>query len=445
MGSTALPLAPQASAEERVGWSLGLRVAFRFLCCYWILCALPTRGRVSIFDPIPGATVALRPVYQDVWRAICPWIAIHIFHLSGKATTYVPTGSADTTLAYIQNLCYLALAGIVTIVWSVVDRKRTNYTALHDWLRVLVRYTLAVAMFTYGIGKILPLQFGSIGIGTLIEPYGQFSPMGVLWNFMGMSRTYTVFSGIIEMTGCVLLVFRRTTVLGAMVSAAALLNVVLLNFSYDISVKLASLNYLLMAIFLLSPEARRLTNVLLLNRATAPAVFRPLWPARQWSVWATATCQALFIFALFFEVRGYWTRREIRKPNGPLYGVYDVEKFVESGGERPALATESHQWAMVAIEDVADAPRGSVTIRSTDDSVLHCQSTLSAATARLMCSETFAGDATPTRFVFTYSRPNPELLVLQNDQFTITLRRVNASYTLLTRGFHWIQEQSFYR
>jgi len=300
-------------------------------------------------------------------------------------------------------------------------------------------------MFTYGIAKILPLQFGSIGIATLIEPYGQFSPMGVLWNFMGTSRVYTVISGIVEMTGCVLLVFRRTAMLGAMVSAAALLNIVLLNFSYDVSVKLASLNYLLMAIFLLAPEVRRLTNALLLNRATAPAVVRPLWPARRWSVWATAVCQALFVLALAAEVPGYWASREIRKPNGPLYGTYNVERFVESGGERPALATESHQWAMVAIEDVAGTPRGAVTIRNTDDSVLHCQSTLSAATARLTCSETFAGDAAPAHFVFSYSRPDPEHLRLQNDHFAITLRRVTQVYPLLTRGFHWIQEQSYNR
>ena len=80
----------------------------------------------------------------------------------------------------------------------------------------------------------MSLAAAEIDIGTLIEPYGQFSPMGVLWSFMGMSRAYTVFSGIVEITGCVLLVFRRTTMLGAMVSAVALLNVVVLNFSYDI-------------------------------------------------------------------------------------------------------------------------------------------------------------------------------------------------------------------
>src|SRR5215208_2840902 len=127
-----------APPAQYAGWSLPLRIVFRFFCCYLLLTALPMPSRVSIVDPIPGARVALRPIYQVIWRVLSPWAAINIFHLSGKATTYFPTGSTDTTLGYIQNLWYIVVAAAAALVWSIVDRRRPDYRALHDWLRVLV-------------------------------------------------------------------------------------------------------------------------------------------------------------------------------------------------------------------------------------------------------------------------------------------------------------------
>ena len=57
-----------------------------------------------------------------------PGIAIHIFHLSGQPTTYFPTGSGDTTLAYIENVAYVVLALIGTLV-SVGDLSDTDELA----------------------------------------------------------------------------------------------------------------------------------------------------------------------------------------------------------------------------------------------------------------------------------------------------------------------------
>ena len=334
---------------------------------------------------------------------------------------------------------------------SIVDRRRPDYRALHDWLRVLVRYTLAIAMFTYGIGKVFPIQFARVdgdgGIARLIEPYGQFSPMGVLWTFMGTSRAYTIFTGLAELTGCVFLLFRRTAILGAMASAVALIHVIVLDFSFDIDVKLGALNYFLMAIFLLAPDARRLLNLLVLNRAASPAVLQPLWPARPWAARAMAVCKVLFIFALVVPgVRFAWQNRQVARPKGPLYGIYDVEKFVEDGRDRPGVATESGRWSKVAFVDLEGSTAGQVTIRNSDDSIVRYRSVSAHPNPRLTWSDIpFWSGSDDTRFVFSYSRPDSNLLVLQNDQLEITMRRVDTPYPLFTRGFHWIIETPFNR
>jgi hypothetical protein len=451
MATPALQLDAEAPPPEYAAWSLGARILFRFFFCFLLLSALPMQSRVSILDPIPGARTALRPVHQDVWRAISPWAAINIFNVSGSATRYAQTGSTDTMLSHIQFLGYLVVAWVIAIAWSALDRKRLDYRALHDWLRVIVRYTLAIAMFTYGIAKVLPIQFarvdGDFGIDRLIEPYGQFSPMGVLWTFMGTSRAYTIFTGIAELTGFVFLLFRRTTTLGALMSAVALVHVVALDVSFDIDVKLGALSYLLMAMFLLAPDAGRLTNLLLLNRAAAPVVFRPLWPARPWTSPIMATSKWLFIAALVLPgVQGAWERREITRPKGPLYGIYEVVTFVENGRERPVLATEADRWTRVALVDFADATTGSATIRNSDDSMIRYRSVDAPEGGQLTWSdEPFFTGSNRTRFVFSYSLPDPDHLVLQNGQFVITMRRINQPYPLLTREFHWISGTAFNR
>jgi len=54
--------------------------------------------------------------------------------------------------------CFVTIAVIAAMVWSLLDRRRPNYT-LYAWLRLLVRYALAFTMLSYGFAKIYPLQF----------------------------------------------------------------------------------------------------------------------------------------------------------------------------------------------------------------------------------------------------------------------------------------------
>jgi hypothetical protein len=82
------------------------------------------------------------------------------------------------------------LALIATIAWSLVDRKRRNYTRLHEWLRVYVRFALGVTMIGYGSYKVIQSQFPPPSLDRLLQPFGDASPMGLLWTFMGASGSY---------------------------------------------------------------------------------------------------------------------------------------------------------------------------------------------------------------------------------------------------------------
>ena len=66
--------------------------------------------------------------------------------------------------------------------------------------------------------KWIPLQMPAPGLQRLLEPYGNFSPMGVLWFFIGASKGYEMFAGGMEVASAILLFIPMLATLGAMVS-----------------------------------------------------------------------------------------------------------------------------------------------------------------------------------------------------------------------------------
>lgn len=316
-----VPLPPEAALK----WSLATRVAFRFFACYWLLYS---SVEASIFDAIPGFDFLSKPG-MNMWHTIVPWVAIHQFHITGRPATYFQTGSGDTTPEFVQTLLCFVVAAIATLVWSILDRRRANYRTLHDWLRLFVRYTLAFQLLSYGFIKIFPLQFQPPGFDKLIRPYGEFSPMNVLWYFMGSSMPYTIFSGCAEVTGGLLLVLRRTATLGALVSFAVMVNVAALNYCYDVPVKLFSTHLALMAAFLAAPELRRLLDLFVFNRAAAPtSLTGPHFQRRSVRI-AVTVCWALLVGLVLVEnISGGWQGCQatyVTPQRPPLYGLYEVE------------------------------------------------------------------------------------------------------------------------
>src|SRR5262249_24545008 len=160
--------------------------------------------------------------------------------------------------AAVVALLWSALAGVTTAESRLAYRPsaylRIAYPRLWELLRIYVRYALALILIGYGLAKVVKTQFQAPSGVRLLEPFGQSSPMGLLWTFMGFSTAYTFFAGASEVLGGVLLLWRRTTTLGAMVSAAVLFHIVMLNFCYDVPVKLYSAHLFLMAVLLLLPD-----------------------------------------------------------------------------------------------------------------------------------------------------------------------------------------------
>src|SRR6202012_5647978 len=116
----------------------------------------------------------------------------------------------------------------------------------------------ASQLISYGLAKEFPMQMPYPGLTRLLEPFGNFSAMGVLWASIGVSPAYERFAGCAELAAGVLLLVPRTTLLGALIAALDMTQVFKLNMTYDVPVKILSFHLLLLAVFLAAPDLPRL-------------------------------------------------------------------------------------------------------------------------------------------------------------------------------------------
>ena len=84
-------------------------------------------------------------------------------------------------------------------------------------------------MVGYGMVKAFPLQMPAPSLQRLVEPYGDFSPMGVLWSSIGASFPFERFAGWMELLGAALLFIPRLSLLGAIVTFGTAVQIFTLN------------------------------------------------------------------------------------------------------------------------------------------------------------------------------------------------------------------------
>lgn len=425
--------------ETQPRWSLSTRIAFRFAFVYFALYTFPFP-----LDLLPYGETIARP-YTALWHAVVPWVGKHILHLSYDISVFT-NGSGDTTYDYVQVLCWLIVATATAVVWSVLDRKRIRYSKLYQWLRLFVRFWLASVLFSYGMAKVLPNQMPAPLLSTLLEPYGESSPMGLLWTFIGASKPFEIFTGLAEMLGGALLLIPRTTTLGALVSAGDMAMVFMLNMSYDVPVKLYSFHLLVTSVFLLAPDLERLGKLFLLGRQVELVKSPPLF-ARTRLNHGLLALQAVFGLYLLYTTlhSNYQGAKEygFLAPKPPLYGIWNVDEFAVDGEVKPPLLTDESRWRRVIFERIP----GLVAVQLVDGSRLRYR--VQVDTDKKTLTLTKREDPNKqSEIAFVETQPGQMTLdgELDGHKLHVNVRQVDEpNFLLVNRGFHWIQEFPFNR
>jgi uncharacterized membrane protein YphA (DoxX/SURF4 family) len=442
-----------APDEARHEWSLGQRIAFRFACSLIVIYNFP--DPVGLIPWIARVLGLYEILSSKIMFALVPWVGKYIFHaMIPTSATFFEDGIGYERFAYVQLFCDVVFAIIATLVWTLLDRRRKEYNRLYDWLRIYVRYILGVSMVGYGVAKVLKAQMGFPSLDQLLQPFGNSSPMGLLWKFMGYSTVYEFFAGAAELLGGILVFFRRTSTLGALIITAVMLNVTIMNFCYDVQVKFNASRLLFLAIFLLLPDLRGLVDFFVLKRTAAPSKIGQTFTTRWMRIggWVVKT---LFIgYCLFANTnqfigvarkRAAYERRLDGKinPQFPFFGIYEVEEFTKNSQVVPPLTTDANRWDKLIFYGGS-----SMKVRTMTDSDVNAGKFYSAHVDTGKNTITLSPEDEndqDKKYVFTYTKPDADHLILQgtlkNDSFLVKTRRIDTDMPLLTRrGFHWVTD-----
>lgn len=422
------------------------RILFRFSVAWFLL--------YIFFNPngiLPGVDEAFN-FYIRPFHRLIPWLGRNILHLAKPITAFT-NGSGDTTYDYVAVLLISVVSLLAAAVWTALDRKRTSYSTLYYWATTILRYYLGITLLNYGFAKVFKMQFPYPSLYRLLEPYGDSTPMGLAWTYMGYSIGYNLFTGFAEVVAGSLLFFRRTTAIGAFLAFIVSANIAAMNYSFDIPVKLLSSTMILMALFLLGDNIRRLFNLFFFGRGIQLAVV-PRAPIRKKAF--RITLAAVKILLLIYAFIGTaWDSLELRQkygdyaPHTPLYGVYNTRTFLYDNDTLAPIQTDTIRWKQLVIDGSPTYAFGG--IKTMNDSV-HRYGIKTDTTAHLLTISDFSD--TTKKWLLHYSYPLTDTLTLWGTRFWknkadsvhIALARYPLSnFRLNSRGFNWINEFPYNR
>jgi hypothetical protein len=424
---------PDSAATRR--WPSGLRVGFRFCFVYFSLFALSNQI-ISVLFTLPNG--AAPPLLGSRWplRQITIWVAAHVLRRPVINITDFPGG--DTWYDWVLVFSLQVLALMITAVWSALDRRRENYRAIHKWFRFFMRIALASEMLGYGLAKVIPTQMPFPSLTTLVGPFGNFPLPYVFWFTVGSSPAYEIFAGSAELLAGLLLIFPRTSVLGALVCMADMIQVFTFNMTYDVHVKIFSFHLLLMSLFLLAPEMPRIISFFFSDRAAGPSTQAPLFRS------LGANRAALVLQILFgFYLAGIYAYQNIHlwhsvgggRPKPSLYGIWNAEKVLIDGQIRSPLITDYDRWRRVIIDSSTSA-----SFQRMDDSFDRYSSDIDDKGKTITLTKK---SAKAWKAIFVFDRRGQDSLILDGAMdgrkvyMELKLFDVNK-LKLINDRFHWV-------
>ncbi|WP_157555416.1 DoxX family protein [Nocardia crassostreae] len=451
--STAEAVRPEIGPEQDGSWHPLVRVLFRF---GFVFVGVGMAGVWLAHALLRSFGVSQQTVTRvGEWASLHPltdWIGLHIFDVR---VDYTPTGIGDTATHWVSLFTLLFAAVLATVVWSVLDRRRLEYVRLYAWFRLLLRANLISALLLYGMMKMLPSQM-SFNLDRLVQPFGEMSPMSVLWAQTSVSEPYEIALGAAEVTAALLLVLPVTAGLGSNLAAIVALQVFVLNLTFDVPVKIFSFQLLVYALVLAAPDIRRIV-LALIGRALPPRLPDLVLATTRGNRILLAG-QVLFgiwlLFTTVVECHDAWRTHGTARPQSPLYGIWNVTEYTVADQQLPPLIdySDASNTQIFTPADrfrriIFDIPIG-ITVQRMNDSLQSFPARIDTDRHTITLSKDLAHQYPFA--VFGYEQPQPDQLILTG---TLSGRPVRIQldlvdldrYPVVSRGFNWVQPAPYFR
>lgn len=320
---------------------------------------------IVVGDALLLVTMDATVVYADAGRyllepAIWPPAQIGSYLTRGRGVEITKSAGLDMLWFWCFHLGWIVVALPITAVWTVLDRRRSDYTRLAASMIVFSRFALALVMIYYGMGKVIPVQMGFMALPDhQLQLIGDTHLFQTLWGFMAASEPYSIAAGLVEVASGVLLLWNRTWLLGALGSVVATTQIFLLNMSYDVPVKLVAGELLVVGIGITAPYWPNLMRVVFNRGDTRPVEhWLPLGADRCWlrRTGVAAKFGVAGILLAVTAVGGAMLYITYHTPTSTLDGVWRATSFTVDGRQATLNQTNPQPWTNVAITDRNQEP-----------------------------------------------------------------------------------------
>ncbi|SHG31582.1 hypothetical protein SAMN05443549_103231 [Flavobacterium fluvii] len=250
----------------------------------------------------------------------------------------------------------ILISAIGAVIWAKLDTTRKQYVVLYYWLRVVVRYRLAVILVTYGFIKVFPLQMPYPSLSNLLTNYGDFFSWKIYFQTVGIAPKYETFLGFVEILAAFLLFNRKTATIGVGLIFGFIGNVAVVNGLYDVGELVNSSFIVLLATFLFAYDIPRLYNLLIQEVPTYANKLVPNFSDDFLRKTRLVLKSAFLVFVLLFGFKSYqnYANDPYKVPQTPglekAYGYYNVKDFILDNDTIPYSKTDANRWQDVVFE-----------------------------------------------------------------------------------------------
>lgn len=234
---------------------------------------------------------------------------------------------------------------------NLLDQEKLKKINLNYWAYTIISYYLSLQLFKYGFDKLFKHQFYLPEPNTAFTTLSQLSPDILYWTTMGSSYSYSVFCGIIEIIPAVLLLFRRTSSLGGIIAALVMVNVVMINFGFDISVKVYACFLLFISGIVAYPGIRKIIDVFIYKNVKDLQQLKPTFHAKKafpYIITKMFIISYILVESLAVYFRsGSFNDDKAERPY--LHGAYNIIDFVKNNDTIPPLLTNKDRFKRIFI------------------------------------------------------------------------------------------------
>jgi uncharacterized membrane protein YphA (DoxX/SURF4 family) len=429
-------------------WEGYEKILFRFFAIYFLLQVLPLDWKY----------------YGNLFRI--NWADLRfsdIFYISRYTPQFISGSNTPGTwgIGTFSDWALLAVIALIgTFVWTARDKTAVNYDRLYYWVRVILRYRLAIGIIAYGFIKFFPLQAPYPSISNLNTAYGDFNRWKLFSLSLGIVPGYESFLGLVEIIAGLLLLFRKTATIGAFIVIVFTGNVFFSNLAYEGGETIYSLYLISIALFLLAFDARRLYRLVALRQPTDPNTFKLLLAKKPANLRLAIKTAFIFFFVVLYGYKTYAAyHRDVyqfpRTAGLPgAAGLYDVSQYRINSKEIPYDEYHPNRW-----QDVVFEKWGTISVKSNEPVISDTSNTeevyntdnqrayeFNGAAGRIYYSYvvdttqkvltlTSRNTKTKDSLILHYTRPDSSTIILngvrgQKDSIYAQLTKINKKYLL---------------